>query len=254
MNTDKNILMIGIGNNGRIGHSICDYYLKAGYRVFATTRQKPISSQDELALPQEKFSLFHSDLSNVADIMRIVDQACAEIIIFNLSNFTPFSSENKTLADRSAHLVDCFQAHIQIPLLVSSYVAESYLKRQKPGLLIFLGDAFLHKGGVYPYEYIHYGATKCAASEITKSINAKFATSGIRSITLLLGPILPATQTSAKTKSKLSHDLKVVDKRDEEWIGVESVLNTIDFVIQNKYISEYLYIDGNRNWQTLKEY
>lgn len=226
--------MLVTGGSRRLGLEITRHFLNKGWQVSVLTRASS-SELDELSGPALTV-LVAGDYSptKVAEAIKPLQDKPLDLIVHNASLFEKDVSDP---AEGVSQLETLMAVHVALPMLVNTQL-EDALKKSDNANIVHMTDIY----SMNPTEtFSRYCASKAALENLSLSF-AKSLAPQVRVNTIQPGALmfLPEHEESAKTQVLEQSLLKIES-------GFEPVLKTIDFFIENPFITgTAVKVDGGR--------
>lgn len=230
----KIALVTGVGR--RLGNAAALHLLDQGFQVHGHYRT---DSEAVQVLRQRGAHLYQADLTDSNAVIDMANQlATLPHLDFILHNASCFSPEPKSLADKAQWSMDCFQVHVQAPMLINEALFETLSRSPGDPNVVHITDIFAERPDP---QYRNYTAAKAGLDNLALSYAQLWAPK-VRVNRIQPGPILFLPEHSAEHKAKvLAHTLL---QREG---GLDPVLNAIDLLRTNAYLTgAVIKVDGGR--------
>lgn len=260
-------LVTGAGKRGRVGAKIARHMAERGSNIYLHYRSNKAEAEEvkkEVETAGEKnhvsVELVHGDLSNEEDVAAMFESIAPDIVIHNAAVFEPNNvPKDATLTEHLKSHAETLQKNLDANTKAVHLVTEAALYRMqkegKVGTIIFIGDAFISKNGVYPENLTAYTASKSFIENIVRQYAKAYGKKGFRFFGILNGPIEPPPSAPAQTVQDIQDEIPLPEESLDPWIGGEAVAEAIDHVLQSKGINgESIAVDGGRAWETGSEH
>lgn len=253
----KLTLVTGAGRKGRVGAHIARYFALQGSDVLLHYR----SDADEAravkdAIEREagvEVALAEAELSAVADVRALFAGRVPDIVINNAATFKPTGSTD--LTDARAALEHNVAANLTAPFLVAWEATQRMLAERKAGVIVFVGDAFIENGGVYPEGLEAYTASKAWIPPVVVQLAAAHGRKGLRFLGILNGPVEPPPSASPHAIEAIAAEINLPPEKLAPWIGGERVAEAIHCLIQASGVNgTTLAVEGGRAWRAPSEH
>lgn len=227
------------GGSERVGAGVSEYFAARGFNIIAHARtDRPALHAFKKRIEQEywvQVELVLGELTNEADVKAIFAKHSPDVVVNNAAVFKKDDTEANIAANKQA------------PLLVAQEAIARMRADKKGGVIFFVGDAFLAKGGVYSEDLAGYTLSKAwIPEEVTKL--APLNKEGIRVLAILNGPIEPPPTASPEAVAVIAKEINMPDKELNPWIGGFKVGEAIYGLIIAEAISgSCILVDGGRH-------
>ncbi len=255
-------LVTGAGRVGRVGADIADNLARNGANIFLHYRSKPEEAKQVAGTIREygtQVELVQADLTDYRRVAEIFTGIDPDIVVNNAAIFRRSdASLDSTMADyleqRAAVLRENWEANALSPLLVTD-AAVHRMHNRKEGVIVFVGDAFINRGGAYPTGLTGYAVSKSYIPDILRDYAASYGKQGLRFVGVLNGPIEPMTETPQEAIDHMRKEINLPESRLTPWVGGKAVAQAVEHMIRMDGVNgEYITVDGGRVWTTIKEH
>jgi len=174
------------GATSGIGRAIVIHLARAGADVIVHGRdgQRGAAVVAEILKAGGQARFVAADLSNPADLRRLIGEVGELDILVNNAGFSVFGPTDKLDIERFDAL---FAANVRAPYLLVAGIAPGMAARGR-GSIINIGSM---SGTVGLAAAAAYGATKAAIAAMTRAWAAEYSGSGVRVNTVAPGPVAP---------------------------------------------------------------
>jgi len=230
----KNALITGVGR--RLGNAVAHHLLDLDYQVHGHYRTENDAIE---SLRQRGAQLYPADLTDAPATLAmaecLADLPHLDFVLHNASCFRP---EPDDLADKAAWVQECFQVHVQAPLVINEAIYPALCRSTDDPNVVHVTDIFAERPDP---QYRSYTAAKAGLDNLALSY-AQLWAPRVRVNRLQPGPILFLPEHSAEHKAKvLAHTLL---QREG---GLEPVLDALDLLRTNAYLTgAVIKVDGGR--------
>ena len=255
----KLTLVTGAGREGRVGAKIAHYFALHGSDILLHYR----SDEAEARSVKDKIErdtgaavrLVSGELSNVEDVRTLFTDVVPDMVINNAAVFKPAAEGSDPLGAAHAALEHNVVANLHAPLLVSAEAVRRLLKQRKRGVIVFVGDAFIERGGVYPAALTAYMASKAWIPSVVSQLAAAHGREGLRFLAVLNGPVEPPPSASARAIESIAQEINLPADALGPWIGGEGVAEAVHSLIQAGTVNgATVAVDGGRAWRAPSEH
>jgi len=260
-------LVTGAGRVGRIGADIAEHLARHGANIYLHYRSAPDEAkqvrESVLRAGREhnvKVELVQGDFAKRADVERVFQNIAPDIVINNAAVFQGAgSSFDMTLgayleAEEKA-LDSNWQANVKSAQLVTEAAVYQLKKAGKEGVIVYVGDAYIDRGGAYPRGLAGYTASKAYIPTVLTHYAAAYGKEGIRFLGVLNGPITPPPGTPESVVKSIQREISHPAEKLEPWVGGKNVASTIDNMVRMHLANgTYVTVDGGRVWKAATEF
>jgi len=226
------------GGSERVGAGVSEYLAARGFNLIAHARtDRPALHAFKARIEQEygvRVETVVGELTNEAEVKAIFAKHSPDVVVNNAAVFKKNDTEENMAANKQA------------PLLVTREAIARMRADKKGGVIFFVGDAFLARGGVYSEDLAGYTLSK---SWILDEVNklAPLGKEGIRVLAVLNGPIEPPLTASPESVAAIAKEINIPDKDLNPWIGGSRVGEAMYGLIIAEAISgTCVLVDGGR--------
>ena len=260
-------LVTGSGREGRVGANIACHMAGLGANVYLHYRSDLSEAErvnkDVLKAGKKhgvKVKLVSGDLSKESDVSLLFGDISPDVVIHNAAVFEPVSMpKNPILFERLNAEAKAFDRNLSANAKAVVLVTEAALHRMrgdgKTGTIVFVGDAFIHGGGVYPRGLVAYTISKAHISAIVRQYAVLEGKAGFRFFAILNGPIEPPPTASAEAIGKIRDEINLPKVNLKPWIGGDAVAKAISLILQAGAVNgACITVDGGRAWRVTEEH
>ena len=225
----------------RIGKAIVNQLAYLGWNVivYYNTSEKSVKLLiDSLkeSFPDQRFEAIKANLDNMEEVENLIPTIFSEWGPFNLLVNNASVFEKAGIAETS---VSFFERQINVNLKAPFILCRDFATYCKSGNIINLVDTRIVTNKP---EYAAYSLSKKGLWELTKMAAIEFGPE-IRVNAIAPGATLPPVEKDAAYLQKLA--VKTPMKTPG---GIEPVLKSIDFILNNNYLTgQLLFADGGEN-------
>ena len=198
------------GGSERVGEGIGEYLAARGLNIIAHARSdRPALHAFKERIEGEygvRVELVTGELTSEADVKNIFAKFSPDVVINNAGVFKKDDTEANMAANKTA------------PLFVAQEAIARMRVDKKGGVIFFVGDAFIGRGGVYSEDLAGYTRSKAWMSGEVEKL-APLNKEGIRVLAILNGPIEPPPTASPETIAEIREEINMPDKELNPWIG-----------------------------------
>lgn len=257
-------LVTGAGRRGRVGADIARHFAEKGSDIllhFRSDQEEAVAVKEEIekGVAGRSVQLISGDLTNRDDVAKLFTRITPDIVIHNAAIFEPATLDaSHSLTQRLEEVERAFTTNLDANLKAAHLVTEAAIhqlrKRKKTGVIVFVGDAFIEKGGTYPENLAAYTASKAPLTALVRHYAHAYGKEGLRFIAVLNGPIEPPRSAPREAVEKIASEIPLPKEKLNPWIGGAAVAQAIDALIQSGINGEGVAVDGGRSWTTSKEH
>lgn len=261
----KSVLITGAGKRGRIGAQIAEHFAAEGADTIIHFRSNPEEAAEVQKLvqsrgPNTKAELVSGDLSKPEDIEKLFAAISPDIVIHNAAVFEP--SRVPKDADLSTQLKGYndalnknFDANVRAAELVTRAAIYALKRSKKPGVVVFIGDAFIDKHGTYPENLTAYTISKAAIPALARQYAQAYGRDHIRFFAVSNGPIEPPPSAPQSTIEHMQREIALPTEELKPWLTGKRVAEAIDYGIRTSGLNgSTIPLDGGRSWTTADEH
>lgn len=229
------------GASRRVGKSMATHLAGCGWNIaihFNSSQKEALQLCTDLKsqYPNQQFDIFGAELNRISEVEQLIPEVIGKfesigLLINNASVFEPAN-----LKDMSTEfLAQQMNVNFMAPFILCRNFAQMF----QAGLIVNFVDTRIVKNQT---NFAAYSLSKKALWELTKMAAVEFGP-GIRVNAIAPGLTLPPEDKDENYLWKLAE--KIPMKRPG---GVEPILNSLDYIIENKYLTgQILYCDGGEN-------
>lgn len=199
------------GGSERVGAGVSEYLAARGFNIIAHARtDRPALHSFKTRIEQEygvQVELVVGELTNEKDVKAIFAKYSPDVVVNNAAVFKKNDTEENIAANKRA------------PLLVTREAIARMRADKKSGVIFFVGDAFLDKGGVYSEDLAGYMLSKAWIPEEVKKLAPLYREAGIRVLAIMNGPIEPTPTASPETIAFFRKRINMPEEDLNPWIG-----------------------------------
>jgi NAD(P)-dependent dehydrogenase (short-subunit alcohol dehydrogenase family) len=226
------------GGSERVGAGVSEYFAARGFNIIAHARtDRPALHTFKARIEQEygvQVELVVGELTSEEDVKAIFAKHSPDVVVNNAAVFKKDDTEANIAANKQA------------PLLVTQEAIARMRADKKSGVVFFVGDAFLARGGVYSKDLAGYTLSKVWIPEEVKKL-APLNKEGIRVLAILNGPIEPPPTASPEAVAAIRKEINMPDEELKPWIGGWKVGEAIYGLLIAEAISgTCVLVDGGR--------
>lgn len=259
-------LVTGAGREGRIGAKIAERFAGRGSNIYLHYRSNPEEAErvkqnvQRAGSKKTRVELVSGELSNLKDVAALFENISPDIVILNAAIFKPSDThEDGSLLTHLERHENAFESNVRANAKAALLVTEAALfkaqKEKKKTIVVFVGDAFIDKGGVYPENLEAYTVSKAYIPSLVRQYAQNYGKKGFRFLAILNGPIEPPPTAPKESVEKMREEIALPDTDLDPWIGGEKVAEAIDYLLQSKAVNgAAVAVDGGRSWTTHKEH
>jgi glucose 1-dehydrogenase len=256
-------LVTGAGRVGRIGADIAEHLARHGANIYLHYRSAPDEAkqvrESVLKAGREhniKVELVQGDFAKRADVERVFQNITPDIIVNNAAVFQGSGSSFDMALGAYLESEDTnWSANVKSAQLVTEAAVYKLKKAKKEGVVVYIGDAYIDRGGAYPKGLAAYTASKSYIPTILTHYAAAYGKEGIRFFGVLNGPITPPPGTPDDVVKKIQGEINHPAHKLEPWVGGKNVASTIDNMIRMHLANgTYVVVDGGRVWKAATEF
>lgn len=229
------------GASKRVGKAQALHLASRGWNIaihYNSSSEAASQLREELQqqYPQSKFGTFQANFEYSTEVQQLIpnvlnDFSAIDLLVNNASVF-----ESCSLKETSVNLLERqFRVDFQAPFLLS----RDYARSTEKGLIINMVDTRVTTN---KSDYAAYSLAKKVLWELTKMTALEFAP-GIRVNAIAPGLTLAPEGKEEHYLWKLAPKIPM-----KEPVGVEPVLRSLDFILENDYLTgQLLFADGGEN-------
>ena len=227
------------GSAQRIGKAIALHLAESGFDIalhYNTSRSEAEETSNEIKNKGQNCILFQGDLSDVNNILPLIDkikQAFPSLSLL-INNASIFEKRSFMETDLSF-----FENYFNVNFKAPFFLSQNFAKIFEKGHIINLLDTNITRDRT---KYFVYNLTKKMLSEFTKMAAVELAPD-IRVNAIAPSPILPP---SDKEKEFLERSLKSIPLK--KWGSIQNIIQSIDFLLENDYLTgQCIFVDGGEH-------
>lgn len=222
----SNLIFVTGGNKG-LGLAICLKLLDAGYRVVTCARKKTSEIEKLCALHPEQFFFVVFDLSNTADIKKLVSNIVKQHgRLYALVNNAAIGHDGVLATMHESQISQLMKVNIEAPILLAKYASRSMLINQR-GRIINISSIIADTGfnGLSVY-----AATKSALKGFTKSLARELGKANIS-----VNCVAPGYMKTNMTGTLQGEKLEAIVRRSpmKKLVQPEEVADSVLFLLSD---------------------
>ena len=227
------------GSAKRIGKAIALHLAESGFDIalhYNTSRSEVEETANEIKNKGQSCVLFQSDLSNINNVLTLIDKVkepfpSLSLLINNASIF-----EKRSFMETDLNF---FENYFNVNFKAPFFLSQDFAKTFQKGNIINLLDTNITRDRT---KYFAYNLTKKMLYEFTKMAAVELAPD-IRVNAIAPSPILPP---SDKEKEFLERSLKSIPLK--KWGSIQNIIQSMDFLLENDYVTgQCIFTDGGEH-------
>ena len=226
------------GGAERVGASIVEYLAARGLNPIIHARSDRPSLHELKERVEREYGVeaktVIGELTKEADVKAIFAEISPDVVINNAATFKPDDTDENMAANKDA------------PLLVMREAVARMRADKKGGVIIFVGDAFLDKGGVYDESLAGYSLSKGWIRDEVRRL-APLNREGIRVNAVMNGAIEAPSTATPEAIAQFASEINMPATELHPLIGGERVGQLIyGLLIAEGVVGESVRVDGGR--------
>ncbi len=263
-------LVTGAGKEERIGARIAEYFAREGANVYIHYRSDKAQAErvrDRVELEGKKYGVkakvVYADLSTLEGVHSLFEEMTPtpDIVVNNAADFASYKTpeEDGTFLEHLKGHKQLMDRNIDVNMKSSLLVAEAAIykmtREKKEGVIVFVADAHLRRGGLYPEGHAGYTASKSYIEEVIHHYAAQYGKyDGLRFLAIANGPIVPPPGASSEVIEQIRSEINMPDYKLKPWIGQDRVAEAvIGLINMDGANAAVLDIDGGRGTSSRHE-